>query len=86
MLPEIGSAMVKQPFMSRKMSMEKKTSKKLREKQTQSESRKKIQYIHEEYFDERSNGKWTIFNKHAIDVDENPSEQNEFLLEDSIID
>ena len=31
---------------------------------------KKIEYIHEEYNDVCSNGKWTIFNKHAIPLDE----------------
>jgi hypothetical protein len=27
-----------------------------------------VEYIHEEYYDTASHGKWTIFNKHAMEV------------------
>lgn len=29
---------------------------------------KKVEYIHEEFYDTESKGKWTIFNKHALEI------------------
>lgn len=34
------------------------------------QSSKKIEYVHEEFYDNNSKGKWTIFNKHALEVEE----------------
>lgn len=31
--------------------------------------KKHIEYIHEEYYDTKTKGKWTIFNKHAVEVE-----------------
>ena len=31
---------------------------------------KKVEYVHEEFYDTNSKGKWTIFNKHALEVEE----------------
>jgi len=47
-----------------------------------------VEYIHEEFYDATSGGKWTIFNKHAIELeDESDMEEQEFKLkEDSIIE
>ena len=49
---------------------------------------KKIEYIHEEYYDTQSKGKWTIFNKHAIEVEDysNNGDEDMFRKEDFIID
>jgi hypothetical protein len=35
---------------------------------------KKMEYIHEEFYDTQSKQKWTIFNKHALEVLENDEE------------
>jgi hypothetical protein len=49
---------------------------------------KKMEYIHEEFYDNQSKGKWTIFNKHAIEVDDysNNGDEDMFRKEDHIID
>ena len=34
-------------------------------------STKKVEYVHEEIYDlSKSNAKWTIFNKHALEIEE----------------
>lgn len=38
------------------------------------EKEKKI-YIHEETYDAKTNSKWTVFNKHEIEVDKSASQQ-----------
>ena len=50
--------------------------------------KKKVEYIHEEFYDTKTKGKWTIFNKHAVELTENTDdEEGEFACkEDSIIE
>jgi len=36
--------------------------------------KKEVEYIHEEFFDAERNGKWTIFNKHAIEIEKEESD------------
>jgi uncharacterized protein (UPF0218 family) len=48
---------------------------------------KKMEYIHEEFYDTQSKQKWTIFNKHALEVCESDEEAHELkFMEDSIIE
>jgi hypothetical protein len=47
--------------------------------------KKHIEYIHEEIHEANSNNKWTIFNKHAIEIDDR-SPQGTIAPEDQIID
>jgi hypothetical protein len=48
---------------------------------------KKVEYIHEEVYDTKSKQKWTIFNKHALEVYESDDETQEMkFMEDSIIE
>lgn len=50
--------------------------------------KRKVEYIHEEFYDSKTKGKWTIFNKHAVELTENTDdEENEYCCkEDSIIE
>lgn len=55
------------------------------------QDRKYIEYIHEEIYDEKRKGKWTIFNKHAVVVEREPeplerSARGYLCKEDSIIE
>lgn len=34
-----------------------------------SDNGKTIEYIHEEYHDAKGRGKWTVFNQHAVELD-----------------
>lgn len=48
---------------------------------------KKVEYIHEEFYDNSSKQKWTIFNKHALEICESDEEAHEpKFMEDSIIE
>jgi hypothetical protein len=47
---------------------------------------KKIEYIHEEFYDTESNAKWTIFNKHALEIRDGGATADQSCCEDSIID
>jgi hypothetical protein len=49
---------------------------------------KKYEFIHEEYYDPKCKGKFTIFNKYAIEVqDENEMQERDLKIkEDSIIE
>ena len=48
---------------------------------------KRIEYIHEEIYDPKINAKWTIFNQHAIEIEDQPEEDDELkIMEDTIID
>ena len=49
-----------------------------------SENGKTIEYIHEEYLDAKGRGKWTVFNQHAVELD-NRSE-DKCCLQDTIIE
>ena len=40
-----------------------------------------MEYIHEEVYDKESNCKWTIFNKHAIEIDGQDKELEKHLKE-----
>lgn len=36
---------------------------------------KKVEYVHEEFYDNgNSNNKWTIFNKHALEIEDESDE------------
>jgi hypothetical protein len=53
--------------------------------------KKHIEYIHEEFYDATAKGKWTIFNKHAVEVEHEPDPQEKsargyLCKEDSIIE
>ena len=49
--------------------------------------KRKVEYIHEEFYDSKTKGKWTIFNKHAVELTENSEEEDEYCCkEDSIIE
>ena len=39
--------------------------------------KKRIEYIHEERWDEKANGKWTFFNKHAVEIEEDDSSHSD---------
>jgi len=47
---------------------------------------KKVEYVHEEFHDNQ--GKWTFFNKHALEIDEESEKEleNSQLLEDKILE
>ena len=45
-----------------------------------------MEYIHEEFYDAQSNNKWTIFNTHAIQLDDQSEQDETVPLEDQIID
>lgn len=49
---------------------------------------KKYEFIHEEYYDPKCKGKFTIFNKYAIEVqDENETQERDLKIkEDQIIE
>ncbi len=49
---------------------------------------KKYEFIHEEYYDPKCKGKFTIFNKYAIEVqDENEMQERDLKIkEDQIIE
>jgi hypothetical protein len=47
---------------------------------------KKVEYIHEEFYDTESNAKWTIFNKHALEIRDGGATADQSCCEDSIID
>ena len=51
------------------------------------QSTKKVEYIHEEFNDKK--GKWTIFNKHALEIEESSEGghlENSQIIEDRIIE
>ena len=51
------------------------------------EKERKVEYIHEEIYDAESKQKWTIFNKHALEVCESEEETQQYkFMEDSIIE
>lgn len=58
MLPDIESALMS------------KRARSLEYKRKSMPRKKRIEYLHEEYYDEATKGKWTIFNKHAVEVDD----------------
>ena len=66
MLPEISHA-GDAKYKSRSVGARK--NKKLLEIE-KDQSLKKVEYVHEEFYDNTSKGKWTIFNKHALEVEE----------------
>lgn len=66
MLPEI-SLTGEAKYKSRSVANRK--NKKLLELE-KDQSSKKVEYVHEEFYDNNSKGKWTIFNKHALEVEE----------------
>ena len=77
MLPDIESAMIS------------KRARSLEYKRKSQPRKKRIEYLHEEYYDEATKGKWTIFNKHAVEVDDlDETNQSErfFCKEDSILE
>jgi len=47
--------------------------------------KKHTEYLHEEFYDGESKNKWTIFNKHAIEIKE-PESDDGGQLEDQIVD
>lgn len=48
---------------------------------------KKVEYIHEETYDTQSKQKWTVFNKHALEICDSDEETQELkFMEDSIIE
>lgn len=49
-------------------------------------NQKRVEYIHEEFYDTESKGKWTIFNKHALEIREEGAVVDTSCCEDSIID
>lgn len=58
-------------------------------KDTTDRKKKQMDHIHEEYYDADIKGKWTIFNKHAIEIEEpeNEDDDQEYICqEDSIIE
>jgi hypothetical protein len=49
-----------------------------REKSNNEKKEKKFEFIHEEYYDPKCKGKFTIFNKYALEIeDENSKENND---------
>jgi hypothetical protein len=46
---------------------------------SQMSKQQKVEYIHEEYYDTQSRGKWTIFNKHKLEIDERSNSKERFL-------
>jgi hypothetical protein len=54
------------------------------DKGPKSYSGKTIEYIHEEYQDAKGRGKWTVFNQHAVELDN--KEDIGCCLQDSIIE
>ena len=44
-----------------------------------------MEYIHEETYDALSNNKWTVFNKHAIQLEDESDHEEILSIEDKII-
>lgn len=77
-LPEINSAMIQKSLKCGLSSLDRKSN------ETKD---KKVKYVHEEFFDAQSKGKWTIFNKHEVNNDGENSEMERGLhREESILD
>ena len=84
MLPEIGSGTSK--FKSVRFGVGQRSHKDISIDIDEDEKDKKI-YIHEEVYDASSKSKWTIFNKHEIEVEDKNNEHPEItLMEDQIIE
>ena len=82
MLPEIGSSV---PQFKNFGFGTKQSNKNISINVDDEDKEKKI-YIHEETYDAKTNSKWTIFNKHEIEVDNSANQHQEMLiLEDQII-
>ena len=69
-LPEIGSSLFKQ---NKAKSFESKDQSRNQILTQDKSKEKKYEFIHEEYYDPKCKGKFTIFNKYAIEI-QNESE------------
>lgn len=72
MLPEIGSAM----YSYKSKSFETRDHTRNQTTQQEKSKEKKYEFIHEEYYDPKCKGKFTIFNKYAIEIDDENQSQN----------
>lgn len=64
------------PNISNVYSNKKAKSCETREKSNNDKKEKKFEFIHEEYYDPKCKGKFTIFNKYALEIEDESTKTN----------
>ena len=64
------------PNISNVYSNKKAKSCEAREKSNNDKKEKKFEFIHEEYYDPKCKGKFTIFNKYALEIEDESTKTN----------